>query len=280
MATPSTLKRNCSTQKPPKVASNRSRVPAPRPLPPNVSQSYLGPAEDLLRIRFRGRIIHIRKQEQVLGAVAALSVLKIKHTHGFDPTHAIGFDMEWRPEDPTKDEINKVALIQICTSTTCLLFHMLELGHMPDLLRSMLEDACVQKVCHGFETSDCIRLRRDFGIVPRNFVDTAQFARCLGNRRCGLQTLVNQHFFPLYLDKSLATSDWGAVWLTPDQTLYAATDAWVTRELFLKLIACQSSLSVPHGLPWSSLAPRPPPLSHSISSSPGSHTPSLNDSEG
>jgi hypothetical protein len=39
----------------------------------------------------------------------------------------------------------------------------------------------------------------------------------------------------MYLDKTLATSDWAAEWLTPEQIVYAATDAWITRELYLKL---------------------------------------------
>eukprot|EP00301_Raphidiophrys_heterophryoidea_P026036 c8880_g1_i1.p1 GENE.c8880_g1_i1~~c8880_g1_i1.p1 ORF type:complete len:269 (+),score=48.32 c8880_g1_i1:246-1052(+) len=207
-----------------------------------ISTNHLisSPPEDLLRIQFRGRIIHVRKEEHVYAAVNSLLHKRLK-SRSCDP---MGFDMEWRPEDPTKAEINKVALIQISTASTCLLFHMLELGHMPDALRSVLEDASVQKVCHGFDTSDRLRLERDFGVFAQNVVDTAMLARCLGNRHCGLKSLVNQHFFPLYLDKTLATSDWAAQWLTPAQTLYAATDAWVTRELFLKLLAMQSPESL------------------------------------
>lgn len=147
----------------------------------------------------------------------------------------LGFDMEWRPELENAEQRNSVALIQLCSATTCLLFHMLELAAMPPVLRALLEDPHVVKVCHGFEASDRHRLQSQFGVSPCSFVDTASLARQLGCMRCGLKTLVNDHFYPLYLDKTLATSDWAADWLTPDQIVYAATDAWVTRELYLKL---------------------------------------------
>jgi hypothetical protein len=48
--------------------------------------------------------------------------------------------------------------------------------------------SCIpHQVCHGFETSDRMRLNRDFGVSPQNFIDTADLARRLGNWRCGLK---------------------------------------------------------------------------------------------
>ena len=37
------------------------------------------------------------------------------------------------------------------------------------------------------------------------------------------------------ITKGARTSNWGRTHLTPSQVLYAATDAWICRELFLHM---------------------------------------------
>jgi hypothetical protein len=153
--------------------------------------------------------------------------------------------MEWRPEEIGSTIHNAVALIQVCSASTCVLFHMLDLVTMPQDLRLLLESSSILKVCHGFESSDRVRLVSQFGVNPVSFVDTALLAKLQGFVRCGLKALVNEHFYPLFLDKTLATSDWASEWLTPDQILYAATDAWITRELYIRLKAMETRNTAP-----------------------------------
>jgi hypothetical protein len=183
-----------------------------------------------LHLQFEGRIVHVRTQEQAENAMNHL------HAHNFHDV--LGFDMEWRPER-FKTEHNPVALIQLSSSSICLLFHMFELGYMPTALRLALENPHLPKVCHGFEKSDKLRLQREFNVTPLHMIDTSMMAACLGHHKCGLKSLVTHYFHPYDLDKSLAVSDWAAEWLSPEQITYAATDAWITRELYFKLMDSQ-----------------------------------------
>jgi ribonuclease D len=47
----------------------------------------------------------------------------------------------------------------------------------------------------------------------------------------------------LRISKSQQTSNWGAVNYTAEQKLYAATDAWICREIYLEMLNHNSEIS-------------------------------------
>ena len=89
----------------------------------------------------------------------------------------------------------------------------------------------------GVSTSDDIKnLKKLMPFEERNVVDLGIAARRAGVKQSGVRNLAAM-YLGIRIPKGQKTSNWAAARLSPQQILYAATDAWACRELYLKFEA-------------------------------------------
>jgi ribonuclease D len=143
---------------------------------------------------------------------------------------AVGFDTETRPAF-RKGETHLPCLVQAATARCVYLFQL----HQPlsyRVLAEMLEATRVVKV--GVALAHDLRsLKLLFPFVERNVLDLGIVARRCGLDQTGLRNLAGI-FLGLRIPKGARTSNWAAPRLSAAQITYAATDAWICRELFLQ----------------------------------------------
>ena len=76
-------------------------------------------------------------------------------------------------------------------------------------------------------------LRKSFDFAEQAIVDLGAVARSHKLKQSGVRYL-SALFLQRRIPKGAKTSNWAAARLSPQQIAYAATDAWTSRELFLK----------------------------------------------
>ena len=143
----------------------------------------------------------------------------------------VGFDTESKPSF-TKGKSNKIALMQISTQKRCFLFRLQMIGKN-QLLKEFLENENIKKIgvaIHG----DLRNLRVWSKFEPKNFVDLQNIVGDYGIEELGLQKIY-AIVFGRKISKSQQLSNWEAKILNRAQQVYAATDAWACRQIYLKL---------------------------------------------
>jgi len=80
---------------------------------------------------------------------------------------------------------------------------------------------------------DLIELQQIINFYPAGFIDLGDIARSKELPHHGLRGLA-AYLLNFRISKSGRTSNWSANQLTKKQIKYAATDAWLGRELYLK----------------------------------------------
>jgi ribonuclease D len=80
---------------------------------------------------------------------------------------------------------------------------------------------------------DLRSLKLVFPFMEKNVLDLGIVARRSGLDQTGLRNLAGI-FLGFRIPKGTRTSNWAAAQLSAQQITYAATDAWVCRELFLR----------------------------------------------
>ncbi len=144
----------------------------------------------------------------------------------------LGFDTEKRPCF-TKGHSEPTSLLQLGGAHTVFIFKLLELKRLPRRVAEILADPTIIKT--GVAVRDDIReLREVLDFEPAGFVDLSEEARSSGVIACGLRNLA-ANFLGLRVSKKERCSNWARVELTHQQITYAATDAWVSRELYLAM---------------------------------------------
>lgn len=145
----------------------------------------------------------------------------------------LGFDTETKPS--FKKGVNyPPALLQLATSQEVFLFPLRKVTLTKDLA-NLLADPKIIKT--GVAVHDDIRgLNRLKKFTPGGFVDLADIARELGLKTFGLRNLV-ANFFKGRVSKRAQCSNWGRKELTRQQIMYAATDAWASREIHMSMLA-------------------------------------------
>nr|WP_320010405.1 3'-5' exonuclease [uncultured Desulfobulbus sp.] len=143
----------------------------------------------------------------------------------------LGFDTETRPAFK-KGQKFKPSLLQLATDETVFLFQLQSTG-LPESLRALLETSAIIKagVAPDF---DLLNLQTIAAFTPAGFIDLAQMARLRNIRNQGLRGLAAL-ICGVRISKTARTSNWSKPELTPQQIHYAATDAWISRELYLHL---------------------------------------------
>lgn len=143
----------------------------------------------------------------------------------------LGFDTETRPAFK-KGQSFPPALLQLATTKEVFLFQLAPLG-LPEVLCDILADPAIIKT--GVSLAyDLRELNKIKPFDDRGFVDLGLDAKKIGIKNHGLRGLCAV-LLGFRISKSSQTSNWSKKTLTPAQMKYAATDAWVGRELYFHL---------------------------------------------
>ncbi len=143
----------------------------------------------------------------------------------------LGFDTESRPSFQ-RGIIYPTALVQLAAEKKVFLF---QLNKLPstELLNTLWENKKLAKV--GIAIHDDIRkLKELHPFEDKSFTDISTLSQKLGIHNTGLRPLVGM-FLKVRISKSAQTSNWAQEELTPTQITYAATDAWMSRMLYLEI---------------------------------------------
>lgn len=172
----------------------------------------------------------IRKWEGAVHLIRTPAELG-RAVHALADEAVLGFDTETRPAYH-KGESYPPSLLQLAGETAVYLFQLNRLG-LPGPLRRILADPGVVKAGVAL-AYDLKELRRLSAFKPAGFVDLGGLAKEEGIQNHGLRGLAAV-LLGFRIAKGAQTSNWARDALTPTQIQYAATDAWVGRELYLKL---------------------------------------------
>ncbi len=143
----------------------------------------------------------------------------------------LGFDTETRPAFK-KGQSYPPALLQLATAEEVFLFQLAPLG-LPEGLCDILADPAIVKT--GVSLAyDLRELNKISPFDAQGFIDLGHEAKQLGIHNHGLRGLCAV-LLGFRISKSSQTSNWSKKNLTPAQMKYAATDAWVGKELYFKL---------------------------------------------
>lgn len=140
----------------------------------------------------------------------------------------IGFDTETKPTF-VKGPLNPPSIMQLACDDKVYIFQ-LDNDEIFKQLSLILSNKNITK-CGVSVDRDLIELMYLSPFDPISFVDLGNVARENEIPHHGLRGLVAM-FLKHRISKGSQTSDWSKISLTDSQISYAATDAWVSLELF------------------------------------------------
>ncbi len=157
----------------------------------------------------------------------------------------LGFDTETRPTFSPEQQANGTALLQLSGGGKAYLFRLKTLG-LPRPLASILANPSIVKV--GAATLDDVRgLQKITKFSPKGFVDLQNIVWEYGIRDKSVKKMT-AIILGVKISKAQQLSNWEAVQLSESQQRYAATDAWVCREMYLKLMRSRKHPLTPEQL--------------------------------
>ena len=143
----------------------------------------------------------------------------------------VGFDIEVRPAFRSGDRFPP-ALVQLAGERRVFLVQLKKLGDLSPLAAFL---AAGRPLKAGVAvTGDIAKLHEVMAFAPAGFVDLGKMAGRKGIRANGVRTLAAQ-VLGFRVSKGAQCSNWERSELAPAQVAYAATDAWICREIFLHL---------------------------------------------
>ncbi len=182
--------------------------------------------------RFEGRVHIVRTRKELDAALDVLGSEKV-----------LGFDTETRPSFK-KGESYPPALIQLGCTKAVYIFQ-LKFLKFPVKLRKILSNPAIVKagVACDYDIRQ-LKLLGDFR--EAGFTDLGEAARRAGIKNHGLRGLCAV-LLGFRISKNAKVSNWSRSDLTEAQIKYAATDAWVSRELYLHLVKMRRQGLLPGG---------------------------------
>ena len=141
----------------------------------------------------------------------------------------VGFDTETRPAF-RKGESHLPCLVQAATARRVYLFPLRQ-PEIFQVVAELLAEARVLKAGVAL-AHDLSSLKLVFPFAEKNVLDLGIVARRWRLDQTGLRNLAGL-FLGVRIPKGARTSNWAAASLSAAQITYAATDAWVCRELYL-----------------------------------------------
>ncbi len=192
-------------------------------LPPHLLRTI--PREEINELpikRFEGEARLIAAPQDLAPAVADLLGETV-----------IGFDTETRPAFKV-GESYLPCLAQAASARAAYLFPLARADFSAPLAEILAAEGIVKA---GVGIGDDLKqMKKLFPFEQNATVDLGQIARTHGLKHSGVRYLAAL-FLGIRIPKGSKTSNWAARHLSPQQITYAATDAWVCRELYLKFEA-------------------------------------------
>lgn len=185
--------------------------------------------------RYEGSVRLVATREEMEHAEAA-----------FARERVVGFDTETRPSFRV-GEVHPPALAQVATAHAVWLFPLQRMD-FAGVLGPLLSSHKTIKTGVGLG-EDLRALRKTFAFEPAAIADLGALARRHKLEKSGVRALAAL-FLGIRIPKGAKTTNWAARQLSPQQIAYAATDAWVCRELYLRfeaigLVEAQARRSAP-----------------------------------
>jgi ribonuclease D len=143
----------------------------------------------------------------------------------------LGFDTETRPTFRV-GEYYQPSLLQLATATEVFLFQ-IKLTGLTKGLCDVLSRPDIIKTGVSIR-SDVSELRKLSAFEPAGFVELAEHAKKAHIKNLGLRGLAAL-LLGFRVSKREQTSNWAKNELTESQLRYAATDAWLGREIYLHM---------------------------------------------
>lgn len=189
--------------------------------PANISVEEI---ESLEFVDFKDSIIVVTEQDEKYSeAMDYLSLQKV-----------LGFDTETKPNFHAGSSPNRIAMLQLSGMDKAYLFRINKLG-LPSKLVSILSNPSIIKV--GAAIKDDLKgLIRYHKFVAKGFVDLQSMVKCWGIEVKSVKKM-SAIILGKRISKAQQLSNWEAPQLSGAQLRYAATDAYVCREMYLKLIS-------------------------------------------
>ena len=170
--------------------------------------------------RWDGPVSVVRTRDELDAAMAKLA----GHT-------LLGFDTETRPAY-TKGESYSPSLLQLATDKEAFVFQFKHLG-LAKPLRELFANPDIIKAGVALDY-DIRELKKMASFKAAGFVDLGNLAKKANIKNHGLRGLAAV-LLGFRISKGAQTSNWAKDVLAPHQVQYAATDAWVGREIYLAL---------------------------------------------
>ncbi|KAI3424211.1 hypothetical protein D9Q98_009567 [Chlorella vulgaris] len=149
----------------------------------------------------------------------------------------LAIDLEWKP-DFVRGENNPVAVMQLASSTLCLILQLRYLG-FPQELQQFLRSRTITYVGMNYRTADYAKMQASFGWCSRDFgsfEDLADVAARVGYGQRGLSALATSVLgLSLPKLKRVTLSNWEAWDLSLEQIQYAALDALAVHHIRTRL---------------------------------------------
>ena len=169
--------------------------------------------------RYEGPVVLIETAQALEAAMADLRAERVA-----------GFDTETRPAFRVGVSYPP-ALAQLATARAVYLFPLQRLDFEPEMVELMASERLVKA---GVSVKDDLRqLQKLFSFEEKSIVELGDVVRRHGLKQSGVRNLAGL-FLGYRVPKGSKTSNWAAPRLSAQQIAYAATDAWVCRELYLR----------------------------------------------
>ncbi len=157
----------------------------------------------------------------------------------------LGFDTETRPTFTPEQHSSGTALLQLSGGGRAYLFRLKKIG-LPKPLAAILANPAITKV--GAATrDDVLGLQKIARFSARGFVDLQSLVAEYGIRDKSVKKMT-AIILGVKISKAQQLSNWEADHLSESQQRYAATDAWVCREMYLKLLSSEKHPLTPEQL--------------------------------
>lgn len=143
----------------------------------------------------------------------------------------IGYDTETRPTF-RKGAKNDVALVQLSAADRCFLLRLNKTPMSQEMMTIMESDKILKIGAAIHDDIKAMQALQKFN--NKGFADLQQIVGNYGIEDKSVRKIAGI-VLRIRISKAQRLSNWEAQNLTPSQQLYAATDAWVCREIYLKL---------------------------------------------
>lgn len=179
---------------------------------------------ELPSARFDGQIVIVDREEQIEKVCRDLAAQPI-----------IGFDTETRPSFKA-GVTNKVALLQLSTPERCYLIRLCRTKLHNALLKILSNPNIIKIGADVLGDLRSLHALRHFH--ERGFIDLQQIAPAWGIEEKSLRKM-SAIVLGQRVSKAQRLSNWEASTLTPQQQMYAATDAWVCIKIYERLMSTE-----------------------------------------